>query len=169
MNNKWAAVLVVVLVIVGALFLFKNKSAAPTDGLIENAMPAGDSSVEEMTVEEQAVSSQPQAPTPTSSSPTPASNQASTVKEFTIDNDRLSFKPATLTVNKGDTVKITFRNTGGTHDLRIDEFSGAATKILSAGQTETITFVADKAGSFEYYCSVGSHRAQGMWGTLTVR
>ncbi|MEY4731380.1 MAG: hypothetical protein RL681_326, partial [Candidatus Parcubacteria bacterium] len=44
----------------------------------------------------------------------------------------------------------------------------AATKVLTDGQSETIEFVANKAGTFEYYCSVGSHRQMGMKGTLTV-
>jgi plastocyanin len=28
--------------------------------------------------------------------------------------------------------------------------------------------VADKNGSYEYYCSVGNHRASGMVGVITV-
>lgn len=144
MNNKWVAVLVVVLVVISGLLLFKNKGVAPTESDVESMTPVSDNEVIETTIEE-------------------------SVKEFTIDNEMLSFKPSSLTVNKGDTVKITFRNTGGTHDLKIDEFAGASTRILSAGETQTITFVADKTGSFEYYCSVGNHRVQGMWGTLTVR
>lgn len=142
--------LLILLVAVGGFLLFTNKSVAPTGSEVENTMPVPGSGVDEMIVGDE-------------------STPASVVKEFTIDNEMFSFKPATLTVNKGDTVKITFRNTGGTHDFRIDEFTGASTRILSAGETQTITFVADKAGSFEYYCSVGNHRAQGMWGTLTVR
>ena len=33
---------------------------------------------------------------------------------------------------------------------------------------EVLEFTADKAGSFEYYCSVGEHKAMGMVGTLKV-
>ena len=89
-------------------------------------------------------------------------------KEFTVTGSNFAFAPATLSVKKGDTVKITFVNSGGTHDLKIDEFNAATAKI-GAGKQATITFIADKAGSFEYYCSVGSHRAMGMKGTLTVQ
>ena len=32
----------------------------------------------------------------------------------------------------------------------------------------TAEFTADKVGSFEYYCSVGSHRSMGMKGVLKV-
>lgn len=89
------------------------------------------------------------------------------VKEFTIVSDHFSFAPNSMQVKKGDHVKITFSNPAGTHDLKIDEFN-VATPKLSGDQNAVIEFVADKAGSFEYYCSVGNHRALGMWGTLVV-
>jgi plastocyanin len=91
-----------------------------------------------------------------------------TVKEFTVDGFNFGFKPNMMTVNKGDTVKITFKNTGGFHDLVINEFK-VATKQIKDGAQETVTFVADKAGTFEYYCSVGTHRQMGMKGTLIVK
>ena len=72
-----------------------------------------------------------------------------------------------MNVKKGDTVKITFKNTGGMHDLKIDGYT-VGTKIIQGGAQETFQFVADKAGTFEYYCSVGTHRQMGMKGTLTV-
>jgi plastocyanin len=107
--------------------------------------------------------------TPTSTEQTPVVTEQvpTTVKEFTVTGANFSFTPSTMTVKKGDTVKITFVNSGGFHDLKIDEFA-VATKKLSAGAQEVVEFVADKAGTFEYYCSVGDHRAMGMKGTLTV-
>ncbi|OGG73106.1 hypothetical protein A3A38_04825 [Candidatus Kaiserbacteria bacterium RIFCSPLOWO2_01_FULL_53_17] len=91
-----------------------------------------------------------------------------TVKELTVSNAGLTFNPKTLLVKKGDRVKITFKNTGGTHDLRVDGY-GVGTKVIQAGQEESFEFIADKAGTFEYYCSVGEHRQMGMKGTLTVQ
>ena len=113
----------------------------------------------------------PQAPAGGETQTPPANQpatQTGTVKEFTVMGQNYSFAPSTITVKKGDTVKIIFKNTGGFHDFKIDEFN-AATKRINGGQEDTITFVADKAGSFEYYCSVGSHRQMGMKGTLTVQ
>jgi len=89
------------------------------------------------------------------------------VRQFSVSGSPFSFTPNVMSVRKGDTVKITFTNSQGLHDLVIDEFN-VRTKQLPAGQSETITFVADKVGSFEYYCSVGTHRQMGMVGTLTV-
>ncbi|MGH7203402.1 MAG: cupredoxin domain-containing protein [Candidatus Levyibacteriota bacterium] len=92
----------------------------------------------------------------------------SSVKQFTVEGKNFSMTPNTLSVNKGDKVEITFKNTGGMHDFVLDEFN-AKTKVLQDGQEATVSFTADKAGSFQYYCSVGNHRAMGMFGTLTVK
>lgn len=97
-----------------------------------------------------------------------ASVSTGTVKEFTVTGKNFAFLPAAMTVKKGDTVRITFVNESGTHDLVVDGYN-ARTKIIQGGAKETIEFVADKAGSFEYYCSVGKHREMGMKGTLTVQ
>ena len=91
-----------------------------------------------------------------------------TVKEFTVAGKNFAFTPSTLTVQKGDRVKITFKNENGFHDFVIDEY-GIATKQTQSPTTEVLEFTASKAGSFEYYCSVGTHRAMGMKGTLVVK
>lgn len=88
-------------------------------------------------------------------------------KEFVVNGSNFSFDVKTITVKKGDTVRIVFKNQDGFHDFVIDDFN-VATKQIQAGQEETVEFVADKGGIFEYYCSVGNHRAMGMVGTLTV-
>ena len=74
-----------------------------------------------------------------------------------------------LTVNEGDKVRIEFTSGQGFHDWVIDEFSARA-KQIQAGETDTVEFVANKKGTFEYYCSVGNgfHRQQGMVGKLIV-
>lgn len=89
------------------------------------------------------------------------------IKTFEVDASNFKFAPNKLTVNEGDTVKITFKNTGGMHNFNIDEFN-AKSKTIQTGQTDELMFVASKKGSFEFYCSVGNHRAMGMVGTLTV-
>lgn len=89
------------------------------------------------------------------------------VKEFSVTSDHFSFDLKEIRVKQGDTVKITFHNSGGFHDWVIDEFN-ARTKQLKAGESETVQFVVDKTGTYEYYCSVGSHRAMGMKGNLIV-
>jgi plastocyanin len=88
-------------------------------------------------------------------------------KTFAVSGNNFAFDVKEMRVKQGDTVKVTFTNTSGTHDFVLDDFNVATAK-LAAGASETVTFVANKKGSFEYYCSVGNHRAMGMKGTLIV-
>lgn len=97
----------------------------------------------------------------------PVENSKAPVKEFTVEGKNFSFSLKEIRVKKGDLVKITFQNIQGFHDLVIDEFQ-VATKQIRSGEQDMVSFLADKVGSFEYYCSVGTHRALGMWGTLIV-
>lgn len=105
---------------------------------------------------------------PTSTSAPATSTQNGAVKEFTVSGKNFSFAPAAMTVKKGDRIRITFVNESGTHDLRVDGYN-VGTKTTQSGASETFEFLADKAGSFEYYCSVGQHRQMGMKGTLIVQ
>lgn len=93
--------------------------------------------------------------------------QASETKEFTVTARNFSFSPATISVKRGDRVKIVLRNTEGFHDWKIDALN-AATKRINAGAEDAMEFTADTAGTFEYYCSVGDHRVKGMKGVLIV-
>lgn len=148
MNNKLIVIVVVLVLVVGGFLMFKNRGLAPTE---QEVTPEVGQEVE-------------------SNMPVPGSETIETVvvKEFTVEAVPFSFAPSVMTVNKGDTVKITVKNTKGTHDLKIDAL-GVATRLLNTGEEDTITFVADQTGTFEYYCSVGTHRAMGMVGALTVR
>jgi plastocyanin len=93
--------------------------------------------------------------------------EANVVKEFTVSANNFKYDVTEIKVNQGDTVKINFVNDEGFHDWVLDEFN-AKTKQLNAGEKETIEFVADKTGTYEYYCSVGKHREMGMVGNLIV-
>ncbi len=93
--------------------------------------------------------------------------QTETVKEFDIAASQFKFTPDTITVNKGDKVKITLTSTDVTHGFAIAEFNVDAE--VSKGEEKTVEFVADKAGTFTFYCSVpcGSGHS-GMNGKLIV-
>ncbi len=84
-----------------------------------------------------------------------------------VSGQNFSFSPSTITVKKGQTVKINFTSKQGFHDWSIDEFD-AKTEQINAPSSSSVTFVADKAGEFEFYCSVGQHRQMGMVGKLIV-
>ena len=150
-KGLWLSVgLIIVVLIVVYVFWGKNRNASD-----EITTPTPTVSVST------ASPTPPSVVTPGTEAPTP------TAKTFTVIGKNFSFSPTEIKVKKGDTVKITLQNTGGTHDLVIDEFNVRTPRIKS-GETATVEFVADKIGRFEYYCSVTGHRAMGMKGLLIV-
>ena len=81
------------------------------------------------------------------------------IKEISVTNEGFDFIPKEIRVNVGDRIRLTYENGGGFHDWVLDEFD-AATSQMTGGNSETLEFVADEAGSLEFYCSVGNHRAR---------
>ncbi len=144
--------IIVAVVVVGAGVFFMNKNAAPT-------------------AEEKSITAQV-SPTPTSAVvDTKASDSGvitgNEVQTIAVEGGMFYFKPNEIRVKKGATVKIVFTNKEGMHDFTLDEFK-VKTKQTKTGQSAEVTFTADKVGTFEFYCSVGNHRAQGMKGNLIV-
>jgi len=89
------------------------------------------------------------------------------VREFTVEASNWKFEPSTITVNKGDTVKITLVNKDVSHGIAIRDF-GFDLKA-EAGKSATGQFVASKQGTFDFSCNVfcgDGHRE--MEGTLVV-
>ena len=86
----------------------------------------------------------------------PVAEPETGVKEIRVQGGDFWLEPTSISVNKGDRVKITFENVGSiTHNLDIDGYG--RTEIISAGSIDTIEFVADKAGTFDMWCSVAGH------------
>ena len=86
---------------------------------------------------------------------------------FDVTGKNFSFSETEIRVKKGQKVTVNFTSESGFHDWVVDEFGAATDRVNSGGKT-SVTFTADQTGSFEYYCSVGSHRQLGMVGTLIV-
>jgi plastocyanin len=154
MNKNSIVVILLLLLIGGGAYFLMNRSATTNpDALMEDSTDPTTAKQEDRVMQQESASE--------------ASVEEGTLKEFTVISKPFLFNQKELRVKKGDTVRITLDNQEGTHDFVIDEFN-AKTKTLNAGQEETIEFVADKAGTFEFYCSVGNHRAMGMTGNLIV-
>lgn len=156
-KNMAFVILIAAIVLIGgalALIGFSNSDDASTDlstqtNLSSSTQPTNDEKKAE-----------PEAPEPAGVS------QGST-HELVMNN--FSFSKQSITASPGDTVTINLTNTGGTHDFKIDELN-VQSKTISSGGTDTVTFTIppDASGSFEYYCSIGNHRALGMVGTLII-
>ncbi len=89
-------------------------------------------------------------------------------KEFEIIARQFSFEPNLIEVNKGDTVRIRARSIDVDHSIAIAEYD--IDERIPAGGEVQFEFVADKAGEFEFRCSIycgEDHRK--MLGTLIVK
>jgi len=88
-------------------------------------------------------------------------------KEFTVSGHSFGFDPSTIEVKKGDVVKITFISDDISHNLYIEGYN-IGTNIISKGESSTVQFTANMAGTYAFYCTVFGHKDAGMVGTLIV-
>ncbi len=96
---------------------------------------------------------------------------------FVLEARNLRWNPSSLTVNQGDVVTIVVFNNDTTvpHTFELTGYN--AHVDLPPGESRKITFTANVAGSFQYWCAVPGHaqfdpvtnRYTGMAGTFTVR
>ena len=90
------------------------------------------------------------------------------VREVVVDGDEFSFSPSSLRVTEGEKIKLVFNNVGQfPHNFMVDEL-GVATETIQGGLSDTVEFAAGQSGTFNFFCSVGNHRARGMEGELVV-
>jgi heme/copper-type cytochrome/quinol oxidase subunit 2 len=69
--------------------------------------------------------------------------------------------PTMMVVREGDTVDLAIANPDEfAHQFELPAFN-IKTKVLNGGESERVTFVADKVGVFEYRCSLPYDPAQG--------
>jgi len=93
---------------------------------------------------------------------------------YTVNSGNFYYTPQILTVNVGDTVH--WVNDGGFHNVNFDinTMTGISynnPESFSSTPTNDVdmySHVFTIAGTYEYDCSVGSHAANGMTGTVMV-
>jgi len=84
--------------------------------------------------------------------PLPVQPIASQERIFRIEAGQFAYSPSVLKVNPGDTVNIQLVSTDVVHGLYVDGYDISIE--ADPGQTATLTFVADKPGSFRFRCNV---------------
>ncbi len=90
------------------------------------------------------------------------------VKEFTMTAKQWDFQPSTISVNQGDTVKLHINSIDVKHGFGLPTFN--VQEELEPGKTIDIEFVADKKGTFSFFCTVQCGLGHGgMRGQLIVR
>jgi len=143
--NKGILVGIISLLLVGGAYLYSSRQKAPkenTDTMVKEEVMEAKSHTEETMVQE---------------------------PDYTLTLQNFSFAPNIMKAKPGQTLTVKLVNAGGFHDFVIDEL-GVASSRIAQGESEivTITIPEDATGSYEFYCSVGNHRAQGMVGTLMI-
>jgi len=106
-----------------------------------------------------------------------AATRATTVTVTAGKPSEFGFKLSTKTVKHG-AVTFKVRNGGAIpHDFKIcasakggtaNACTGKVTKLLSPGQSATLTYTFKTKGTYEYLCTVPGHAAAGMKGDLKV-
>lgn len=98
----------------------------------------------------------------------PASASSGEVKELVATGSNFKWDVVGPAIKKGDTVKLTIKVAEGGHGFALPAFNVRSNE-LREGKEQVVEFVADKSGSFEYFCNVpcgSGHRE--MRGTLVV-
>jgi len=84
--------------------------------------------------------------------PLPDPAIAPQARTFRMDARQFAYSPSDLQVNLGDTVTIQLLSTDVVHGLYVDDYDVSVE--ADPGQTATLTFTADKPGSFRFHCNV---------------
>jgi len=84
--------------------------------------------------------------------PLPVSPVTPQERTFRIDARQFAYSPSELQVNEGDTVIIQLVSADVVHGLYVDGYDVSVE--ADPGQTTTLTFTADKPGSFRFRCNV---------------
>jgi heme/copper-type cytochrome/quinol oxidase subunit 2 len=84
--------------------------------------------------------------------PNPIALAAPADQHFRMEASSFQYTPETIHVNPGDRVTIDLVATDVVHGLYIDGYDLNVT--ADPGQTATLSFVADRSGSFRFRCSV---------------
>lgn len=83
-----------------------------------------------------------------------------------------SYDTGEVIVEQGETVEFVYNHEGGTHDLVLEDSEGnelESTQVLSqSGETDSFTYTFEDEDDYEFYCSVGTHRATGMEGSVEI-
>jgi heme/copper-type cytochrome/quinol oxidase subunit 2 len=142
---KYAGMIILLIAVAGG-FMFVSNSQQNPDITATNSVPAD-----------------------TTATPTEMTRIQDMNAAMVIDVEAGSFyyTPDTITVQKGQPVKIVMTSVDMMHDFIIDELD-VQIPVIQNGDTGEVEFTPNTVGEFEYYCSVGAHRANGQVGTLVV-
>ena len=110
-------------------------------------------------------------------------------RAFTLQAKNVKFVPDKLTIPAGSVVELKLENLDATeHDFQVDRLdadvmSGGSMNAehggghdgaqmvavhTTANEMGSVVFMANKKGTYSFYCTITGHKEAGMVGTLTV-
>lgn len=84
--------------------------------------------------------------------PGPRAQENANTIEIKVTARKYKFEPNTITVKKGQQVKLIITAVDHDHGFKLDDFN--INQRLKKGDPTTVEFTADKAGTFPFECSV---------------
>jgi PQQ system protein len=94
------------------------------------------------------------------------------VQTIRISEKEYSLNPSTVTLPKPGTYEFDVTNDGSiTHAFNVEESGGgdeAEAGDIEPGSHKTVKFTFSAGGSYEMYCPIDGHKAQGMAGRIMV-
>ncbi len=133
------SILIIAILLIGGFFLYKSTNASPNSA--NPTIANGHVTTQTTNLDSGSVTS-----------PT---------KVINLKAKRWTFTPGTITVKKGDHVKIIIDNTDTTHGIMIPD--------LGVSGIDSVEFTADKAGTYEFRCpTMCGEGHRDMKGTLIV-
>ncbi|RJR27867.1 hypothetical protein C4561_01095 [candidate division WWE3 bacterium] len=168
-SNKNILIFVVIaaVVLVGVLIFSsssRQNNVTETVNVASMTQPIIETDTEEMTVEEE---NSVDAENKIIMEAPEGSEVMSDARVIEVEGGSFYYKPNEIRVKAGEKVKVTLNSVDLMHDFVIDELN-VRTPVIKEGETASVEFIVDEPGEYEFYCSVGQHRANGMFGKLIV-
>ncbi len=162
----FATACVLLLLVVGGVFLL-SRSKNQTETLGSQTQTLESNAVVDEEANESASESANESAKVEDKEAVPTQGVDSAVRVVNVEGGSFYYKPNIINAKVGEKIKVVFASKDMRHDFVIDELN-VRTQVVSAGQTASVEFTPTQAGTFEFYCSVANHRAQGMVGKLIV-
>ncbi|MEA2253313.1 MAG: hypothetical protein QOG70_3555 [Solirubrobacteraceae bacterium] len=100
-----------------------------------------------------------------------SSSSSSSGSKLAVTEQEYSIAPANPKIAKAGKMTLTVSNKGSVSHALVVEGPGLSeqkTPIIAPGQSATLTVDFAKKGTYEWYCPIDGHRAQGMDGKIAV-
>ena len=164
--------LIVIIAVIIYLILTKQTATAPTSNNISATSTNTTPGVSNLNTTDtsNSVTNNTASNTTNTTNTTSTTSNTATPKTVEVDLTGTSFQfsKKEITVSQNDKVTIKFTSEGGEHNFVLDGYN-LMSQTVASGETSSVSFTADKKGTFNFYCGIANYRDKGMEGTLIVQ